>query len=372
MDSKQHAFLYSCSTCCLFLLQDALLLQVSTVYVKAESKGEQVLKTVLAGLFKFQLDIFELIEEVCAVPNMTAVPKVGAKALIVPFVIAIFSVMYILSFCVRLTRHKTYGRSPESRRILNTTRVHKSFATRLSSGFILALLFTFQKMGTTVFVLLNCVPIKEENVLFIDGTVTCYQYWQYGVMAYAICCVTPFFLVLMVGPGLLARQRIFLGEFFMACLFPLPALLIWACRRLWREAAEDRMRARPLPDDVTAVLEVLQGPFRTFSTGICWSGVLIGRRLVLVLAYTFINDTLIRLLIMLLSCFIILLHHVHVQPYRDMRGNIAGTTSAAALVTLGSINLVRAGFEAAGMSRQVKIKILQSWTFLFGPTVNLG
>ena len=323
--------------------------------MKAESKGEQVLKTVLAGLFKFQLDVFELIEEVCAIPNMTAVPKVATKALIVPFVIIIFSSMYILNCCVRLTKHKTYDRNPESARMMNSTNVRKSFSTRLSSGFILALLFTFQKMGTTVFVLLNCVPIKEDVVLFIDGTITCYQYWQYGVMAYAICCVTPFFFVLLFGPGLLARRRIHLGEFFLACLFPLPALLIWACRRLWRHQ-EERTRGQPLPDDVTAILEVLQGPFRTFKTGICWSGVLIGRRLVLVLAYTFINDTLIRLLIMLLSCFIILLHHVHVQPYRDMRGNIAGTTSAAALVTLGSINLVRAGFEAAGEFRFVHHK----------------
>ena len=50
---------------------------------------------------------------------------------------------------------------------------------------------------------------------------------------------------------------------------------------------------------------------------------------------------------MLLSCFIILLHHVHVNPYKDKRGNIAGTASASALVMLGTINLVRAGFEAA-------------------------
>lgn len=287
-------------------------------------------------------------------PDMKAVLKVGAKALIVPVVIALFSTMYLVNLIHRCTQRKesnNHDSNSESKHIFTSsaTRVIKSFSSRLSSGFILALLFTFQKMGTTVFVLLNCVPVHKDNVLFIDGTITCYQYWQYGVMAYAITCVTPFFLVLLVGPGLLARRRITLSEFFMSCLFPLPLLLTWICRRLWRHEEDERTRGKPLPDDVTSVLEVLQGPFKTFKrTGICWSGVLIGRRLVLVLAYTFINDALIRLLVMLLSCFIILLHHVHVQPYKDTRGNIAGTTSAAALVTLGSINLVRAGFEAAG------------------------
>jgi len=42
-----------------------------------------------------------------------------------------------------------------------------------------------------------------------------------------------------------------------------------------------------------------------------------------------------------------LLHHVHALPYRDRRGNAAGTASAVALVVVATINLLRAGFEAA-------------------------
>ena len=75
--------------------------------------------------------------------------------------------------------------------------------------------------------------------------------------------------------------------------------------------------------------------------GLCWAGVLIGRRLVLILLYTVVNDALVRLLAMLLFCFVVLLHHVNVQPYRHRVGNIAGTFSATALVTLGTVNLVR-------------------------------
>ena len=70
---------------------------------------------------------------------------------------------------------------------------------------------------------------------------------------------------------------------------------------------------------------------------------LIGRRLVLILLYTFVNDALVRLLAMLLFCFVVLLHHVNIKPYRHRVGNIAGTFSATALVTLGTVNLVRYG-----------------------------
>lgn len=327
-----------------YYFQDALLLHVDTVYVRHESKSRKLVKSVLSGLFKFQLDLFHLIEEVCAVPDTTAAPKLLAKAFIVPYVILIFFVMYIANKWTRLMRGKSFTPRPDRNAPLSGAD-RKTFSTRLSSGFILALLFTFQKMGTTVFMLLNCVPVEEERVLFIDGHVTCYQYWQYGVMAYAVSCVSPFFLVLMFGPGLIRKGQLTLSQFFLACICPLPALLWWGLDYL-------RLRTRVLSSrkNLTAeaqlVLEILQGPFK--ETGpVCWAGVLIGRRLVLILLYTFVNDALIRLLCMLLTCFIILLHHVHVNPYKDSKGNMAGTASAAALVTLGTINLVRAGFEAA-------------------------
>jgi hypothetical protein len=102
---------------------------------------------------------------------------------------------------------------------------------------------------------------------------------------------------------------------------------------------------------VPVVLKILQGPFKDLSCQavgpVCWAGVLIFRRLVLVLLFTFINHSLIRIIAMLLVCFVILLHHVHVQPYKDVKVNVAGSISVSALMIVGGINLVRAGFEVA-------------------------
>ena len=49
------------------------------------------------------------------------------------------------------------------------------FAAKLSTGFVLALLFTYQKLATTSFTLLNCVPVGNRSVLFVQGTIECYQ-----------------------------------------------------------------------------------------------------------------------------------------------------------------------------------------------------
>lgn len=360
-----------------YYFQDALLLNVKTVYVSAESKGQQLMKSILSGIFKFQLDLFELLEEVCVAPNMTVVPKQLAKTLIVPYVLGLFVLMYICysffsmlrgsgssSSMTNITSRQSGSSSSHNHSDIDNSTVlqsnRKSFKTRLASGFILALLFMFQKLGTTTFILLNCVPVKDKMVLFIDGTITCYETWQYAVMAYTTICVTPFFLVLLVGPTLLRQGKISLLHFFIASLCPLPFLFIWTVRFIYRlirgktTGSGGSSSNRPvghshprLPDSVRAVLQILQGPFKENACGLCWSGVLIGRRLVLILLFTFVTDTLIRLLCMLLACFVILLHHVHVKPYKDNRGNLAGTVSASALVVAGSINLVRAGFEAA-------------------------
>lgn len=49
------------------------------------------------------------------------------------------------------------------------------------------------------FKLLNCVPIGDIYVLFIDGNVQCFSQWQWYVMAYAAACIVPFFIVLILG-----------------------------------------------------------------------------------------------------------------------------------------------------------------------------
>lgn len=70
------------------------------------------------------------------------------------------------------------------------------------------------------------------QVLFVDGTITCYTTWQYAVALYAVTCVTPFCLILAIGPELLRTGRLSLTEFFIGCLCPLPVLFVCLYRRL--------------------------------------------------------------------------------------------------------------------------------------------
>jgi len=247
--------------------------------------------------------------------------------------------------------------SRRSRRSSQQQQQH-SFSIKLSTGFVLALLFTYQKLATTSFTLLNCVPVGNRSVLFVQGTVECYQTWQYAVAVYTATCIIPFCAALLIGPGLLKDRLIGLTELFLAFLLPLPFLVrwCWLCVCRYRRCGgtyqpDDGAPSTPLGPEAKAVISTLQGPFKDSENrlfgSICGQGMLIGRRLALVLLYTFVNNTLMRTQCTMLLCFINLLHHVHTLPYRDRRGNAAGSASAVALVVVATINLVRAGFEAA-------------------------
>jgi len=332
-----------------YYFQDALLLHIGTVYTKTVSRFEIQMKSFLLAFFRFRLDFYQFMDDVCLFPNLQPVPKMFFKTLFVPYVLVLFGIFYCCHRWWQMVHNYRKSKNTMSS-FRNTTPVKskESFSTKLAGGFILALLFTYQKLATTTFTLLNCVPVANDSVLFIDGTQTCFQSWQYGVMAYAFSCVLLFSVILMAGPPLLKQGYISLTEFFFGCLCPLPALIYW-----FIISQGDRKQRRGTHNEETkTVLQILQGPFKDptsnfFLNQVCWSGVLIGRRLILFLCFTFINSVLVRLLCMLGVCFIILLHHVYVQPYTSPRGNLAGALSAAALLIVGGINLLRAGFEAA-------------------------
>lgn len=327
-----------------YYVQDAQLLHVKTVFARAESEMKTTIKTVLGGLFKFRVELFQFMDKLCLMVGITPTIKEFMKVVLVPYVLFQFAVLYVLYKWCQLIKgkiHHANNKEPDT----------KNFLTRLSQGFVLALLFTYQKLATTSFTLLKCVPVGNASVLFIEGTIECHQMWQYGVMAYVSVCIVPFCLVLLLGPGLLKDGLIKLPQFFCACLMPLPFLIYWVSLRLYLRSKRASEKEVDLSAEAQAVISILQGPFKETKSDVfgptCGQGFLIGRRLILVVLHTFVNDPLLRLLCMMLVCFIILLHHVNVLPFKDTKGNLAGSTSAAALLLVGGINLIRAAFEAA-------------------------
>ncbi len=138
-----------------------------------------------------------------------------------------------------------------------------------------------------------------------------------------------------------------LPEFFAGCLFPVPM----AVYCIVKYSIANGTKVEP-KDDAVSVYKLLQGPYREFQLPgilryLCWSGVLLGRRLALIFAATFIHDVILRLSVMLIICISALLYHVVILPCKETRGNLAGTVSNAALLIVCIVNFLKAAYESA-------------------------
>ena len=313
-----------------YYFQDASIVRINTIYGSSDSAVVNSIKEIIGGIFKFRLD---LAKTVCAVPGLSPSTKVVFKLLFVPLVLGILIVTYAVSLFFKKRASKS--------------KIWDFLVRRSVQAIVFAILFSYQKLATSLFKLVNCVTINGQSVMFIDGEIDCYTIGQIIVLFLLVLCICPFSFYIALSPALLKHGYITLVEFFIGCLLPLPMTIIWAIKYYLKKNKKTKPN-----DDAVSVYKLLQGPYREFDLpGIlrytCWSGVLLGRRLCLILAATFISNVVVRLSIMMAVCQIALLHHVLVRPCKERRGNAAGTISSSALLTVCTVNFLRAAIESA-------------------------
>ena len=240
----------------------------------------------------------------------------------------------------------------------------QSFKCRIASAFTRISLLMYSSTAQLCLSLLHCVPIEDHKVLFIDGTLKCYQIFQYFAFVYVALNIIPFCLVPILGSYLLTFDSICLTEFCLGCLFPLPFCINWALLlfKMWRGRFSEGYVAvsslKVVSTPRSAILQVLLGPFRSHSTflgfpesPIPWEGFLIFRRLVIILLFTFVYDVNLRMCLVLVACVIILILHLVVKPFKRQCDNILETFSLGILIILCGFTYVKAinngGDEAA-------------------------
>ena len=234
------------------------------------------------------------------------------------------------------------------------------------AGILQTMLLGYKTLASVSFNLLRCVPIGSEKRLFLDGNVVCFQLWQYILIAFVVAFVMPFVFVLLWGCYKLHNGSLSVAKFLLACCFPFPFLLYWLFLFLLcvkRNAAQTDTATRQMSK--RSVETTLFGCFKkpadggTLSLG--WESVMIGRRLILILLKTFVNDPMPRLLIMSFLCVLFLQHHSMTQPFRDITANRVETISLLSLVLLGMVNMFFASFVSLAVPLTDHFKF--SWYF---------
>ena len=196
--------------------------------------------------------------------------------------------------------------------LYHTNHSHKiSFTERALGAFTHISLLMYSATATLCLTLLHCVPFKNTKLLFIDGTMKCYQPFQYVLLGYMIISILPFCMVPFIGSYVLNLGLISVTQFCLGCLLPFPFCCYWL--RLLRNRAEVNTQNNPGHNTIhknrLAILHVLSGPFRSHEAVACfprsrlaWEGVLILRRLILILIFAFSYDGRWRTLSALVVC----------------------------------------------------------------------
>ena len=105
---------------------------------------------------------------------------------------------------------------------------HKAFnflKEKLVQAFLLTVLFSYQKLVMGSFMLVQCVDIEDNSMLFIQADIPCYNWWQICVLVYICIGVVPIFFVLAHCPFYVEDKKMSVKIFILACLFPLPVMI---------------------------------------------------------------------------------------------------------------------------------------------------
>lgn len=345
----------------MYYIQTAALLKVKIIVTEDDVytglyRPQDLLPRFLIDGIKeiFSLDITFLQQDTCFLPNLDVVTKTGIKLLFVGYCFAVLLLMYILSgFCcifIIPSNRPKIGPITHTARLLMT---------------VLALfLYTYQAIAEDSLLLLNCVNIDGERVLFYDGTVTCLQGWQYYVIALVIIFVIPFFIVLLFGPKVLDKGDIGVTFFFLSCIFPVflsvPIVLYYfdiikskpqKSKLKYKtdnkkDSTEKKNYCCGSVDHIRKeIVDALGGPYRDdIFNGICYEGILNFRRMIMVILFTFITDVLLKQMTLAFSCFVILLIHIKAKPFKQQFSNFVETIALSLLLVISGTNLVKGAF----------------------------
>ena len=312
--------------------------------------------------------------------------------------LALLGLLYLMSKCFpNLTRHKnrtdTYTTTLQNITTTNsdgsseTTKF--SFSQRVASAFTYISLLMYASSAQLCLNLLHCVPVGDDQVMFLYGNIKCYQTFQYFFLAYFISSILPFSAIPVLGSYLLKFGKIGVRQ-FTGCIFPLPFCCFWLYLMLKeyrrsghqrrynivenennpavRPGQSDNETQDPSSDDITficsarneemssrnesAILKVLLSPFRSHNAFKCFPAsqiprerFLIFRRLVLIIILTFVYDIQLKLFLTLISCVAILFIHMVVDPFQRKLDNLLESSSLSVHVILCGSTLIKAFYS---------------------------
>ena len=212
--------------------------------------------------------------------------------------------------------------------------------------------------GVAVFCLqaVNCINIDGVSCLYLQASVSCYQFWQYVILGFIFVWVVPFPIALYIGCRLLRENKIKGNSFLFMITFP--PITQYQAVKLFREVFIDGSpQIRLSSDEITTfeheletdhILGIINKPFQVQQNNpglpalnhqLIWEPMLIARRLVLVAVSTYIIPPMEKLYPVAVLLLVFMLHDIFMRPYTNDQLNAIQLISMQLLCLLTFVNL---------------------------------
>ena len=259
----------------------------------------------------------------CPFRSLNVVNKFFLRAALPLVIFVLAGVIYCINVAVRYVRRWSVLHLDISKK--------QSFQARLSCSILQIIILSYSAVTYNLFSLVTCVSLEDgRKILFVDGNISCYRWWQFILFAFIAIWVFPLGISLITATKRLKMKQISVKEFFLSLIIPLPMNIVFIIRHfLYRSFQEkDKNNAEKSDNgfaensDNTAekLLFILQGPFKRSkrkASRLYWDAVLIFQRLILLIMHALVIDPIGKALLMSVTMIIFLGHHLRVLPFQS-------------------------------------------------------
>ena len=268
-------------------IQDASIIHTNYKHVKSENGFLQFVKDRLFAFFLFTVNtIYSSETSPCFLKDTKPVLKVLLRMSVLLLTLAVLVILRIILSVTTRIKAKTIQN-------FATTANH-----RTSAMIILLVLISYQRIILLMLPLIRCTVIDDQRVLILDGNLSCYGNWQILLSTYLVLCLIPLPFYLAICTASLETSTLL--KYYVGCAAPLPFAIFSSLANFCYQKKPSNSSTRwEQPNVAASTWNVLQGPYRQItvtilkhSLQICWTGVVLIRRSLLVMFDVFLDDPL--------------------------------------------------------------------------------
>ncbi len=357
-----------------FYVQDATLFKV---YIPGEDDSLHM----FINFLQLSPDLFLFYDNMCFWSSKTAVGKAFFKTMFGPCVVCMLSVLFLDQWFV-------------SKFVKRLSDFWDTFKSRTYQAFLLALLFSYQRVIVGVFSLVRCVNFGSKTVLWIHAETQCYVWWQNILQVYLAIIVAHGLVFLAISPFFLETKRITPPTFVVSCIFPLPTLVYLInlhivdktslskdcqisvedkpCEMEDEELAQEESESGLVfSKSEEAFLDLLIKYYRKLTVcgvSFVWLGVHKLYRMILVICETYISEPFPGLSTMTLFVLCMFLCVTFAKPCREDVANKLMSFSFAANIMIAVFNICKAALNAGNFESNALVEamlvlfdVLETW-----------